>query len=329
MIEKTAKVLAAGLLAVIILSGFCFFYLNTGINIANPTRATDYTNLPGSLKATMAEGFCFFRMDENGFNNETVRDEIDVLLMGSSHAESAHMQPEYSINSRMNRLLPDFFTYNIGIPGHTIYRCADNLKSAVEVFKPRKFVVMETSTVTLSRKQMLSVIDGTASPIPTHDTGILFYLQKIPALKDIFNQLSLWRDADRNSAEESVSGGKPGSDAEYERILDRFLKKMRDDVPERCGLIIFYHPSAKIGKNGRYHYAREAGMCRIFREVAEKNRIVFIDMTGIFQNEYETNNILAHGFANTAVGKGHINQTGNRLVAEELVRVIVGGAHEH
>lgn len=60
MINKVINILAAAFTSIVILSAFCFFYQNDGINIANPNRATDYTNIPNSIKATLAEGFCFF-----------------------------------------------------------------------------------------------------------------------------------------------------------------------------------------------------------------------------------------------------------------------------
>ena len=321
MIKKIIEIIGAGIMSLVILSVFCFFYQNDGINIANPNHATDYTNIPNSIKATLTEGFCFFRMDEHGYNNQTVRDEIDILLMGSSHVESAHVQPEYTISSLLNEQLVDFYTYNIGIPGHTIYRCADNLKNAVQIYQPKQYVVIETSAVQLDMGQMLSVLNGTASPIKTHDTGILYYFQMIPALKVLFNQLSLWRDADINSTEK-VNGNEVGHE-DYDKVLNMFLAKMRGDTPNGCKLIIFYHPTAKVS-NGDYEYARDPEYRVAFQSAAEQNDIIFLDMTEVFQRYYEDNSCLTHGFVNTAVEKGHINSHGNQLVADELVSVIRG-----
>lgn len=324
MMKKIIRIIGEGIVSLAFLSVFCFFYQNDGINIANPNHATDYTNLPNSIKATLAEGFCFFLMDEHGYNNQTVQENIDILLMGSSHVESAHVQPEYSINSLLNERLVELYTYNIGIPGHTIYRCADNLKYAAQVCMPRRYVLIETSTVRLNVQQMQKVLDGTASPIETHDTGVLYYLQTIPALKVLFNQLSLWWEADTNSAEPMAENGIAAISEDYYRVLNAFLAKMRCDTPDECQLIIFYHPTAKA-INGDYEYSHDFEYRIAFQNVAEQNEIIFVDMTDIFQRVYKEDSQLAHGFVNTAVEKGHINSLGNQLVADELVNVITEG----
>lgn len=263
-------------------------------------------------------------MDEHGYNNQTVQDDIDILLMGSSHVESAHVQPEYSINSLLDKQLDDLCTYNIGIPGHTIYRCADNLKHAIQAYTPKRYVIVETSTVRLRTKLMQEVLDGKAEPIKTHDTGILYYLQTVPALKVLFNQLSLWWEADINSTEPTNENRVAAINEDYYSILNAFLAEMRRDTPDGCQLIIFYHPTAKV-TNGGYEYSRDLEYRIAFQNAAEQNEIIFVDMTDIFQRVYEEDAQLAHGFVNTAVEKGHINSLGNQLVADELVGVITEG----
>ena len=45
-------------------------------------------------------------------------------------------------------------------------------------------------------------------------------------------------------------------------------------------------------------------------------------MTDSFQELYDTEYTLAHGFPNTAVGEGHLNAAGHRAIAEKLIAVI-------
>jgi hypothetical protein len=47
-----------------------------------------------------------------------------------------------------------------------------------------------------------------------------------------------------------------------------------------------------------------------------------MDMTGAFTEEYKRSHVLPHGFANTAVGAGHLNKNGHRIIAAELFRQI-------
>ena len=52
--------------------------------------------------------------------------------------------------------------YNIGISGHTIYRCVDNVEDAISYFNPTDFLIIETNKVYLELSEMEAVIDGTA-----------------------------------------------------------------------------------------------------------------------------------------------------------------------
>ena len=47
-------------------------------------------------------------------------------------------------------------------------------------------------------------------------------------------------------------------------------------------------------------------------------------MTDSFRDLYATEHHLAHGFINTAVGSGHLNKYGHRVIAEKLAEVIQG-----
>jgi hypothetical protein len=43
-----------------------------------------------------------------------------------------------------------------------------------------------------------------------------------------------------------------------------------------------------------------------------------MDMTDAFIAEYNEKYLLPHGFSNTAVGTGHLNKTGHRLIARQI-----------
>lgn len=61
-----------------------------------------------------------------------------------------------------------------------------------------------------------------------------------------------------------------------------------------------------------------------FASTCEDLGIVFVDMTDSFKDLYATEHQLAHGFINTAVGSGHLNKYGHRVIAEKLAEVIQG-----
>ncbi|MBR0279256.1 MAG: hypothetical protein IJQ75_04680, partial [Synergistaceae bacterium] len=53
-----------------------------------------------------------------------------------------------------------------------------------------------------------------------------------------------------------------------------------------------------------------------------ENGIYFLNMAGRFLEEYEKDYTLPYGFANTSVGKGHMNVHGHRMFADEIYKLI-------
>ncbi len=91
----------------------------------------------------MTEGFSWLHVDENGFNNQTVPEHTDVLVMGSSHMEGFNVGKNKNAVALLSQTLPDLSFYNIGISGHNIYRCVDNVEDALDYYQPSKYVVCD------------------------------------------------------------------------------------------------------------------------------------------------------------------------------------------
>lgn len=324
LIQWGVKALIAGIGAVMILSVFCIFYTNDGIHVASDTGATDYVWESGQLKSTMKEGFSWIRMDSYGYNNVfDYSKEPDILLMGSSHMEAAQISKKENVGYLLNTLLPDYHTYNIGVSGHTIYRCMDNLENALETYQPQKYVVMVVDTVELEHDLMMEVIEETATPIPSYDSGFIYYLQKIPAIKVIYKQLDDWISMD-GWANSLISHAKEKKDElKYQNTLSVFLRDAASLAEEAdLTLMIVYQPEQMLKTDGTLSYGYSETMLQSFRMECEKQGIVFCDMTEGFQTLYEEEHILAHGFANSELGEGHLNKYGHAVIAETIVAKI-------
>ncbi len=302
-----------------LLSLFVLFYGYTGIHISNASGATDYKWTPHQLKSTMTEGFAWLWMDEDGFNNPEKPEIVDILIMGSSHMEAVNIDQSKNASSVLNALVPEYTVYNIGVSGHQIYQCANNLKKAVETYAPTRYIVVETDTVELNDRMMNQVISGQLQTIPSYESGLMYYIQKYcPAIKTIYKQTEDWRKADNAQKKES------GSDATQteSELLSAFLEKMRSDCGAERKLIILYHPGTVLDAEGHL-IAQNAEAVELFSSVCRQKDISFVDMTEDFQKLYEEQNILAHGFCNTGVGVGHLNVYGHERIAERLAKVIM------
>ena len=324
---KIIKTCIAGLLALYILSAFLLFYGYSGIHITNSSGATDYKWTSHQLKTTMDEGFAWMRFDVYGFNNPDgiYSDSIDVLLLGSSHLEGVHVAKKHSIAAQLRNRIADFSVYNIGISGHTLYRCAQNLSAAVKEYNPQEYVIIETSIAVPDNNSMLEVLNGELKDIPSYDSGVLYYLQKYcPAIKTLYKNIQDWKSSENRSVALATDDAEPEKESleQVDRIiLSQFLAKMKEDCGY-CQLIILYHPQISTDKNGIGSNSRED--TALFSAACAENDIIFVDMTKDFIALYNEQHRLPYGFVNTAVGKGHLNRYGCEAIGERLALVIKG-----
>ncbi len=328
-INFSVKLFLSMFLSVIVLNIMTFVYRYTGVHISNHDHSTDYTWEPNQYQMNMKEGFSWIKMDDNGFNNyyPSKKNNPDYLLMGSSHMEAVQMDSEENAGYILNLLLPNEYFYNIGISGHTIYRCVNNLKNANKEFRPSKGIIIEISQTDLDDKMLSSVIDGKLKPIKSYDTGLIYFVQKYAqSIKFLFNQIADWRKMDSK-----VFGSNKRSNShavihykQYSEKLNDFLALAKSSIQTDKKLLFVYKPTTKIDENGKYISTKKDPSTELFKEACLRNEIDFIDLSDAFENLYNSKHILAHGFINSAVGVGHLNKYGHRVFAEEVAKVIGG-----
>lgn len=312
------KIIGAGITAVILLSVFVLVYAYSGANVSNPSGATDYI-LGYRFRSNCKEGISWNFIDESGFNNAFKSEQKDpeVLLMGSSNMAALNVMPDKSTAYRLNEKLSldDMYLYNIGMDGHTISRCINNLNAAVENYDSAEYVILETGSVYLDRGEMKAVIDGTLERLSTYESKIMRMLQKIPCAKILYKRIQGSFDELKPTEETTVQSSE--TDKFDARLTGALLKKAAEDNGGRK-MIIMYHPTLKLGYDGSIETEEKREDIESFAKLCRDNNIEFADMTDKFINMYETEHKLPHGFCNTQVGFGHLNADGHNMIAEEL-----------
>ena len=317
-----AKAFCASITTLLLLSAFVFFYNDSGVHISNPTNATDYTWEPFQRKSTCEEGFALVHMDENGYNNLFLPDSIDILLMGSSQMEAVNVDQKLNTGYLLNEYLYDYNTYNIGVSGHTVYNCVNNIDYAIDTYQPKKYVVMVIDTVELDINQMQSVLNGEWQRIPSYDSGVVYTIQKkLPVAKVLYKKIDDWINMDYRSI--STTDNKTDGDDEYSDTLNKFLYSAKTCCDE-CGvkLIVVYQPSVYIDSDGDFISNTSEKALDTFSVECEEQGIQFVNMTDDFKELYNTENVLPHGFINTAVGVGHLNEYGHKAIAKRVASII-------
>lgn len=316
--------------SVLILSAFCMLYVYDGIHIETESGATDYNWESEQYKATMKEGFSWLTLDSYGYNNVyDYSEKPDVLLIGSSQVEGLQVDKKENMGYLLNQKLDPMRVYNIGMSGHTIYRCVDNLENATNKYNPQKYVVLVIDEIDLNEDSMKAVIDGTATAIPSYDHGIMYTAQKIPFVKTAYSQITEWISLDEKKADNNNISNEPTQsvindqeNVQYNSTLSDFLDFTLKSI-NNSKLIIAFQPSQTINSDGSIKYSYEPSKLKCFSELCEQKGITFCDLTSDFQKLYQDQFVLAHGFSNTAVGVGHLNKYGHKAIADTVANVIM------
>lgn len=338
-----AKAFLAAFTAFCIISVFCFFYCNQPSHHTTPTKSTDYYWDKNSLSFIGTEGFAFTKTDENGYVNTYPKkdDEIDILLMGSSHTEGFNVDENENYAYLLNNLLTEnnknMYAYNIGTSGHTLSRCLRNLESATNEFKPSKYIIIETSSLEIPLSDLEKLDEGTLDVLPSYDSGIVYYLQKSDFLRRVYSQFSNvmkqntpnenatpQSDDTDNSLSDNPSNTSSAVEANpYDIYLEKALKNASNIAKENgCELVILYNAEIKIDYNGNVEALQVSENGEKFQAMCEKYDIAIINMYPVFSQAYDETNKLPQGFSNTEVGRGHINKHGHSEIAKELYRYI-------
>lgn len=328
------KFIGAFILALIFLNIFCLLYFNVAVHRPSGTGATDYVWEANKFYASAKEGFAFGVTDKDGYNNTYPHKQdqsIDILVMGSSHMEAFQVSQDENATYLLNKQLHDRgnnnFAYNIGISGHDFLRCASDLSNALNTFKPTKYIVLETGSVSFSASNVDAVLNDTYPKIPSHDQGIIGLLQRFPYLRLTYQQLQSFTGFNGgNDNAFAVAEDKMQTEAltpSYRDGFTQLIQKISDTAKKASiKLIIIYHPEISFSDDGALQIITNTDYLKLFSNACSANGVIFVDMSSKFLSEYQSRRIIPYGFSNTAVGVGHLNKDGHRMVAEMLYQAL-------
>ena len=336
--KKTAawflRVCISGLIAFCLLTLFCVLYYNVPVHYSTIDGATDYSWECNQFYSRATEGFAFGKTNNEGYLNTfdySENTDIDILVMGSSHMEAYQVAMDESTAAILGSLFPDRTVYNIGISGHTLLDCADNLNAAVAKYKPSQYVLIETTNLSLNDQQLLSAINETVRDIPSRSGGLLGLLQKNQFLRLLYSQL---KEFMKNSDQPKTSGSSEHDPAEIneapqkasygnEALYTELLAKLQNTVSgSGAQLIIVYHPHLRINEDGSASALSDRDTAAFFADICRKTQVLFLDMSDIFLSRYEEDHVLPYGFSNTSVGSGHLNRNGHAMIADAVYDLI-------
>lgn len=326
ILKDAIKTGLAVILSLIVLSGFTILYKYTPGRVVNENAPTDFSWTPFGRMSNMQEGFAWFNVDKNGYNNSHAKatgDNPDIVIMGSSHIQGVEVFPEENVGYLLNELLKDKSTYSIGISNHGLLTCVSNIRNTVQVFNTSKYIIIETSSLKLKPEDMELVTEGRYPEIQSNTSGIISFIQTwCPAIKLIAIQYEAWKNSSTN--EESPTKSYLTGTDEYYKQLKSLLQYANSEKGESTAkLIIVFNPPTSITSSGDIICEYDPDVLSLFKKACLESDVSFVDLTDDYCRIYNEQHVIAHGFINTTVRSGHLNKYGHQAMAERLAHVIM------
>ena len=343
VIKNILKIAGAGIVAVALLSGiFAFYYLQPA-HIDNTQGNTDYVWIANSRWLKMTEGISWGRFDADGYNNETVVENPDIMVLGSSHTEATNVPQGSDFSALLaEKLSGDYSVYNMGISGHHFLKVCQYLPQNLARYETApKAVIIETDNLTFTAQEIEAMLAGDIAKSPSYNTGFIALTQKSPFFAALYSQVQgglidlLMPDKAKlldlaTKAEPFVplSVLSPSSPvmSEEEALNEAYTKLFRylDGLQQEYNtqIIIFNHIYGEPQPDGSAKFVHQ-DIIPLFAEMCDSYNISFVDMTDHFEEVYRTEHILPHGFVTGKIGYGHLNADGHAMIADVLYQTVL------
>ncbi len=333
------KAISAAFCSFLCVNFICMFYYSAPGDLYRDNGATKSIRVPDSIYVNVAEGFGITYYDQNGYNNLAGKLEKPyVLIMGSSHMEATYVLQEKNTASVLNYLLggtnKKLRVYNIAHADNPLPALIKGFQAGIGEFPDAGAVVMEVYSTNFSVIELKNSLQQT---IYSTDSDGAYLLQHLTAEQRLRSTLIGWMPylkyvLGRQFASVNLGFGNPFGlfdDTEmaempfeenaYESALNDAFSLLRREYNKP--LIILYHPEITFSED-QMLIVRDECTYNIFKDVCEKNNIIFIDTGDAFLEAYADEYVVPYGYNNTVIGHGHLNADGHEIVAKILYQTL-------
>ena len=228
--------------------------------------------------------------------------------------------------------------YNMAQHGHMFPELVAGFGAAVEEFPNSSVVILEINATLFSQNSLEAALDqrmfGREESGAMRWESASFFERLSVVAKEMLPFVSYWKDKqlpfmipDFGGAfgivpnKEQETENLEFDEATYRRILEEIFATMKECYQGE--IIIVYHPPVELNVDGM-KLIRDPAQ-KVFEETCQRKGICFLDVGDAFLEEYEQTYAVPYGFCNTTMGAGHLNQTGHRIMAEELYQLLKRG----
>ena len=320
------KFILAGITAVAILCVVTSFYSFTPLRETNKYKNTDYVWTPNTPWMTMTEGVSAGLTDTQGFINQKVVDDPEIILVGSSHTEGKNVMQNESVSTLLTEKFGDKHSvYNMSISGHFPPKVLRYLPATLTAYdKPPKYVLFELTTTQLDADEINDAINGKAKENKVNNDGIVAKAQYVPFFRQMYHK---WEDGlgDLLLSKSTAPAAEPP--AEDKAIDETPYYEMTEQIHKleqeyNTKIILWHHPKEVLNSDGSISFD-EIETTDIFERAAKANGVTFVNLQPEFEKMYNEENHVPHGFITGKLASGHLNRYGHATAAEALYKTIM------
>lgn len=336
ILRYIVKVIISGILAVLILSVFCYFYDNGPIAVVQPLSLTNYRYQPGAFWSDMREGAGFGYINDMGYNGSTEYDITGkpvIAFLGSSHTEAFQIAQEQQYVSLVQEMLlkdnnsnNDYQCLNLGASSHYLKTSVSNFEYVADGFPDIAYIVIEINDLEYTPEEFQAMLDGEYHEPLKRDTLMQRLLDEMPILRLPLLR-SLKKQYERAGRANDAAAGEVVQTerdyAAYRSAAEKVVKRLADIAAEKdFGIVLVYHHGTQLDDQSGMVRIDDLECVRIFEEVCQKYDVRFLDVIDDFILHYQSTYQTPRGFSNTAMNEGHTNAVGHRIIAEVLYNSI-------
>lgn len=315
------KLAGAGITAFAVLCALFFPYYTMPGRVPNAHGNTNFVWEAGSFWMQAEEGISWGRADEWGFNNPSVIEDPDILLLGSSHMEAVNVQPGESAAAQLSGLFAgEYSVYSMGMSGHDLPEVCHYLPETLAIFaESPKYIVIETRSLSLSENELDFILTAPAAASKGRPASL-------KALRDLPFLSVLARQMDTGLIDLLLPGlsasADAGADMPDAQLYDRLMAHLAAIEAESGAQILFvYHRPGTFSPEGAFTWSENPYQAA-FSAACGEHGIGFIDLAPDFATLWADESLVPYGFITGSPNSGHLNAHGHRTAAEAICRTI-------
>lgn len=338
IIKEIASWVLAGVLSVLVLNAFTFFFYHPLHELNRNGGATPGLKVPNQWSLYGTEGWGIQTIDSMGYPNPDLPlDDDYYIVIGTSHVEGLNVGTGERVSDILNERMGYADTlkfYNIAHSGYDFDNIVRHFEGLVEEFPNMEGLIIEIRQTDYSAEQLDYAVNqigysesedsivAVMDDLDIGDRALIELKTYFPFFRLLTYQYAIYQNTHSDIELSVISEEDEEYDySEYIESLDRVMALIRSEY--QGPMLIVYHPEMSINADGSVQTHNDETY-ELFEDACNRYGIGFVNVGPYFEAMYYEHNYACYGFWNTTMMSGHINRYGHRIISDVVYDYFFG-----